>query len=123
MRDVPGLKLYKALADESRLRAAAALLEHELCVCQISELLKLAPSTVSKHMTILKEAGVVNSRKRGRWVFYSIARSAVPGATGRLLRHAIQNVAVSACGRKDMKRLREILKIDPELLCERQRKC
>jgi len=123
MTDVPGLKIYKALADENRLRAAAALLKSELCVCQISELLDLAPSTVSKHMTILREAGVVDSQKRGRWVFYSISDDRPPGLPRAFFRRTLQPVADSDRGRRDLKRLTEILKIDPEILCERRRKC
>ena len=50
----------------------------ELCVCQIVELLGLAPSTVSKHMAILKQARLVDSRKEGRWMFYRLADEDAP---------------------------------------------
>ena len=63
---IPEVKALKALGDESRMRAILALRGRELCVCQIVELLKLAHSTVSKHMSILREAGLVQSRKIGR---------------------------------------------------------
>ena len=66
MAEVTGLA--KALADESRVRILAALRASELCVCEITELLDLAPSTVSKHLAILRQAGLVESRKLGRWV-------------------------------------------------------
>ena len=56
------LTITNALADEGRLRALAALFPGELCACQIIELLGLAPSTVSKHMAILRHAGLVQSR-------------------------------------------------------------
>ncbi len=62
--------ITKALADEGRIRCLAALRERELCVCQLIELLELAPSTVSRHMSILRQAGLVESRKTGRWVYY-----------------------------------------------------
>ena len=71
MRDL--MAVTKALADESRVRILLALEAGELCVCQIVELLQLAPSTVSKHMSILKQARLLESRKEGRWMFYRLA--------------------------------------------------
>ena len=67
------IAITKALADESRVRLLLALEERELCVCQLIELLGLAPSTVSKHMSILKQAGLVDMRKEGRWAYYRVA--------------------------------------------------
>ncbi len=65
--------MVKALADGNRLRVIAALREHEeLCVCQITELLHLATATVSRHMSILQYAGLVQSRKKSRWVYYRL---------------------------------------------------
>ncbi len=63
----------KALADPNRVRILMALRGGELCVCRIIELLKLAPSTVSKHVSILKHAGLVEGRKEGRWMHYRLA--------------------------------------------------
>jgi DNA-binding transcriptional ArsR family regulator len=60
--------MLKALSDENRLRIALMLKGRELCVCQITEALKLAPSTVSKHISLLEAAGLVETRKKGRWV-------------------------------------------------------
>src|SRR5512137_2354966 len=67
------LNLTTALADESRLRVLLALRNGELCVCQVTELLGLATSTVSKHLSILYQAGLVQSRKEGRWIYYALA--------------------------------------------------
>lgn len=64
------LNITKAVADESRLRMLMALREGELCVCQIAELMGLAMSTISKHLSILYQAGLVESRKDGRWIYY-----------------------------------------------------
>lgn len=69
------LSVFKALSDSHRLRAFMALQDGELCICQIIALLELAPSTVSKHMSILKQAGLVKSRKEGRWIYYCRAES------------------------------------------------
>ena len=67
------MAVVKALADENRVRIVLALQPGELCVCQIVELLRLAPSTVSKHMSILEAARLVDRRKQGRWMFYRLA--------------------------------------------------
>ena len=64
--------IAKALSEENRLRVLTALRGRELCACEISELLGLTDSTVSTHMAILKRAGLVQSRKSGRWVYYRL---------------------------------------------------
>lgn len=71
MRDF--MAVIKALGDENRVRVIMALRKSELCVCDIVELLGLAPSTVSKHLSILYQAGLLESRKNGRWVYYRLA--------------------------------------------------
>jgi ArsR family transcriptional regulator len=114
------LAISKALSDRNRVRALLALSERELCICQITALLDLAPSTVSKHMTILRQAGLVEVQKSGRWVN---CRLAADDATSSV-RHAIawvrDSLAASPEIRADRKRLKDILKIDPEILCRRQ---
>lgn len=75
----------KALSDPGRVRVFCALRGRELCVCQIVELLGLASSTVSKHMAILRQARLVESRKEGRWVYYRRAADRLsPAAAGAI---------------------------------------
>jgi DNA-binding transcriptional ArsR family regulator len=62
----------RALGHPARLRTIAMLRSGELCVCQITEVLKLAPSTVSAHLKELKLAGLVSERKNGRWVYFAL---------------------------------------------------
>ncbi len=64
------MTVIKALSDENRVRILMALRERE-----ITELLGLAPSTVSKHLSILYQAGMLESRKDGRWVYYRLAQN------------------------------------------------
>lgn len=120
---VPELKALKALGDETRIRAVLALRDHELCVCQIVELLELAPSTVSKHLQILKEAGLVASRKKGRWVYYRLSESDARGVPSAALNIILTTAQHTQLAKADKKRLKEILKLDPEDLCERQKRC
>lgn len=66
------ISITRALSDPHRVRALLALRNGELCVCQLIDLFGLAPSTVSKHMSVLKQAGLVSSRKDSRWVYYNL---------------------------------------------------
>ncbi len=117
MREV--LAITNAMADESRVRAVLALAHGPLCVSQIVELLQLAPSTVSKHLSILLQAGLVESRKTGRWVYY-----AIPEEPGPRCRQALKWVYGALERdprvRGDSRRLKAILREDPEDLCKRQ---
>ncbi len=111
-----------ALSDENRIRALAALRKQELCVCQIICLLELAPSTVSKHMTILKQAGLVDTRKDGRWVYYRLADNAQRNeVVARAIDWALNALARSQRLREDDRRLREILAEDLVVICCRIR--
>lgn len=66
------VKIFKALSDPNRLRILKMLQNRTLCVCEIREIIKLANSTVSKHLSILKNAGFIVEIKDGKWVNYSI---------------------------------------------------
>jgi ArsR family transcriptional regulator, arsenate/arsenite/antimonite-responsive transcriptional repressor len=68
----PLTRLFRALGDESRLRIVALLSHGELCVCHLEAALGLNQSTASRQLGILKSAGVVDSRREGTWVYYSI---------------------------------------------------
>ena len=63
----------KALSDPNRVRVLKLLQTGELCVCEIQNVLELAQSTVSKHMKILEDAGLVDRKRQGTWMFYSLA--------------------------------------------------
>lgn len=63
----------KAFSDPTRLRIVRLLEYGELCVCDLMEALDLPQSKVSRHMSFLKNAGWVASRRNGKWVYYSLA--------------------------------------------------
>lgn len=112
----------KAVADESRVRILVALRGRELCVCQIVELLGLAPSTVSKHVSILRQADLVQSRKDGRWVYCRRpAGRRAPGAAARALAWVDASAGDEIWAGDDERRLAAILKISPEELCLRMK--
>jgi ArsR family transcriptional regulator, arsenate/arsenite/antimonite-responsive transcriptional repressor len=64
--------IFKALSDKGRLRVMKMLQKKPLCVCEITELLQLATSTVSNHLSILCDAGLVIGEKDGKWMNYRI---------------------------------------------------
>ncbi|MBP7056564.1 MAG: winged helix-turn-helix transcriptional regulator [Candidatus Omnitrophica bacterium] len=63
--------LFKALSDPTRLRIMVLLAEKELCVCQIEDAMNLSQVKVSRHLNVLRHAGLVNSRREGLWAYYS----------------------------------------------------
>ena len=67
------MTIAKALTDENRVRILMALRERAMCVCQITGFLDLSPSTTSKHLSILRQARLIESRKKGKWVYYTVA--------------------------------------------------
>ncbi len=66
------LKIFSALSDQTRLRIYMILAEGELCVCELTCALKMEQSRISHSLKILREAGLIISRKIGKWNFYSI---------------------------------------------------
>ena len=117
------MDIAKALADENRVRVLMILKDRELCVCQIIEVLGLAPSTVSKHMSILRQARLVEGRKEGRWIYYrrsDAASGPFTAGTWTWLDGCLQG---NGKVRADNKKLKAILKLDPEEICKRQAKC
>lgn len=111
------VSITKALADENRLRALSALDQGELCVCQIIGLLGLAPSTVSKHMAILRQAGLVESRKCGRWIYYRLPGKGALPEIRNTLRWLRGLTARSDVIRADEEKLQSICAVDKEALC------
>lgn len=117
MREI--MDVLKALADESRLRALGALQGGERCVCQLIALLDLAPSTVSKHLAILRAARLVESRKEGRWMYYRLSREFRTPSAGKMLALLFKDMAKTPRMAEDRKNLKRICAEDMEKLCRR----
>ncbi|MCX6340210.1 MAG: metalloregulator ArsR/SmtB family transcription factor [Candidatus Aureabacteria bacterium] len=117
MRDI--MDMLKALADEKRMRILYALKGGELCVCQLIALLKLAPSTVSKHLTILRSARLIDSRKEGRWMYYRLSKEFRPPSAGKILAPLFSDMKETAEILADQKRLKRICGEGLDALCQR----
>jgi ArsR family transcriptional regulator len=115
------MAVTKALSDPSRVRILLALRRRELCVCQITELFGFAPSTMSKHLSILHHAGLIQSRKTERWVYYRLPDQSVSVAVRKALDWVHQSLAKTQETQTDAKKLKRILKIDPAEICRRQK--
>ena len=104
------LSIASALGDENRLRMLLALRSGELCVCEITEFSGLAPSTVSKHLSILRDAGLIDGRKEGRWVYYRLAGSDASPVVLDAIRWVQNAHAADPRVAQDAERIVEILK-------------
>ncbi len=67
------IRVMKSLSDPNRVRVLKLLQEKKLCVCEIQKVLGLAQSTVSKHLKLLEDAGLVDRTRQGTWIIYSLA--------------------------------------------------
>jgi ArsR family transcriptional regulator len=91
------VKTFKALGDPTRLRIVKLLEGGELCVCQLMEALKMGQSRISRHLSILREAGLIEDRRQGKWVHYRLDSDA--GA--KKLLAALKSLDADATVKKD----------------------
>ncbi|MFZ5975689.1 MAG: ArsR/SmtB family transcription factor [Bacillota bacterium] len=87
------VEIFKALADENRGRILYLLLNKELCVCEIETILDMSQSNVSRHLSKLKEAGIVTIKKDSQWVYYRIDES-FKKANGKLYEYLTEKSSV-----------------------------
>jgi len=113
------LVMTKALSDPNRVRILCALRGGELCVCQLVKLLQLAPSTVSKHLSLLQQADLTESRKEGRWVYYRVPHKPASNTAMRMIKETFQATEDSAQIIKDEKAMNRIRRCNLEKLCRR----
>jgi ArsR family transcriptional regulator, arsenate/arsenite/antimonite-responsive transcriptional repressor len=117
------MNITKALADPNRVRTLLALRQGELCVCQITELFGFAPSTISKHLSVLHQAGLILSRKTERWVYYRLPDKSASPAVRDALAWVHKSVAKTNEALADAKNLKKILATELAEICRRQRCC
>src|ERR1041385_1974806 len=114
------MAITRALSDPNRVRVLLALRRGELCVCQITELFGVASSTMSKHLSVLRHAGLITSRKAERWVYYRLPDRPVPVVVREALDWVNKSLGKSAEALADSRKLQRILKLDPQEICRRQ---
>jgi ArsR family transcriptional regulator len=94
----------RAFGDPTRVRILAALRDRELCVCELCDALAVTQSTLSTHLQVIREAGLVSTRKQGRWMYYAIAPHA-RGLVKALFEFYAGTLKTDATLRRDQTRL------------------
>jgi ArsR family transcriptional regulator, arsenate/arsenite/antimonite-responsive transcriptional repressor len=111
------VKVMKAVSDPNRVKILKMLQHRSLCVCEMQAALRIAQPTVSNHLKVLEDAGLVIHRKEGLWVNYSVSDgSSSPYAASLLgnLKHWLQD-------NQEITRLLQVLPtIDRVIVCKRQ---
>ena len=107
---------FKGLSEPIRLRAIRLLEYGELCICDLMHGLDLPQSTASRHLSFLKNAGWVTSRRKGRWVYYSLA-SPVQETQALVLQVLRQNLPAMEETKRDYARLMDFLETKEHGAC------
>ncbi len=107
-------KLFKALSDPNRIRIIKMLQLRDLCVCEVREILNLANSTVSKHLSILRDAELILDDKDGKWVNFSLNPSTSEKYVSRLLPLLKEWLPDDRIIQKDAE---EVMAVDRDKIC------
>jgi ArsR family transcriptional regulator, arsenate/arsenite/antimonite-responsive transcriptional repressor len=105
---------FKALSDPNRIRIVKMLGERELCMCEVREVLGLSNSTVSKHLTILRDAGLLVDSKDGRWVNFRLNDRTDQRFIRSLLSLVRSSFDDDSAIQEDTKKLR---RVDRKIIC------
>ena len=96
--------LFRALADPTRLRLLNLIADREICVCYLVEILRMSQPKVSRHLAYLRRAGIVASRREGKWMHYRL-RTPDDEAAAAILREVLRRLQPMPAMRKDVSRL------------------
>ncbi len=100
---IPATDILKALSEPIRLRIMVLLTRGELCVCDLIEVLNLPQSTISRHVGRLRQAGLVQDRRNGKWVYYRLTVGDSMIESG--VRQVIEGLTEDPVHRDDLSRL------------------
>lgn len=108
------VNVFKALSDPNRIRIIKMLESRELCVCEVREVLDLSTSTVSKHLSILRDAGLVIDSKDGKWVNFRLNRNSEKSFVRSQLELVIESFSDDEQVASDR---RKLAKVDRNVIC------
>jgi ArsR family transcriptional regulator len=111
--------VMKSVADPTRVRILKLLEAGEMCGCQIVAVLELSQSTVSKHLFLLKIAGLVRERKEKKWVHYALARSGGSPYAGKMINTLRGWLNDDPVVKRDKKREAIARELGPAYICEK----
>jgi ArsR family transcriptional regulator len=112
--------VFKAAADPTRVRILKILEGGEMCVCQIIAILSLGQSTVSKHLSLLRAAGLIKDRQDRKWVHYALNRGSNSPYAAKMLRNLRGWLNDDPVIAKDQERAAMAKAIGPMAICERK---
>ncbi|HXA76834.1 MAG TPA: metalloregulator ArsR/SmtB family transcription factor [Candidatus Acidoferrales bacterium] len=96
--------LFRALADPTRLRLLNLIADREICVCYFVEILRISQPKVSRHLAYLRRAGIVASRREGKWMHYRLA-APKDQAAASILQETLKHLKKKSEMRRDVSRL------------------
>ncbi|MFH0812098.1 MAG: metalloregulator ArsR/SmtB family transcription factor [Pseudomonadota bacterium] len=104
-------KIFKALSDETRLRVIKLLQERELCVCELMQVLNMSQPRISRHLSVLKNAGFVDDRREGKWVYYSLRNEAKNNEITTILNALSSMANDTVVAKEDKKKLKDAIRL------------
>jgi len=109
------VNVFKALSDPNRIRIIKMLESRELCVCEVREVLDLSTSTVSKHLSILRDAGLIVDSKDGKWVNFRLNQK----SGNSFVRSQLELVMKSFSDDEQLAAdRRKLVKVDRNVICK-----
>jgi ArsR family transcriptional regulator len=105
---VGAAQIFKALGDPNRLRIMKMLEQRELCVCEIRTILKLSNSTVSEHLAVLREAGLIRDAKVGKWVNYRLNKCTNNQLIQNTLRFLVRSLGYEGLFKSDITKVKSV---------------
>jgi ArsR family transcriptional regulator len=102
------IKIFRALGDQNRLRIMKMLEQRELCVCEIRTILKLSNSTVSEHLAVLRDAGLIRDAKSGKWVNYRLNKCIDNQLIQNTLQFLKQSIASEGLFKSDITKVKKV---------------
>jgi len=86
------LEILKILSDETRLKVVYLLKEDELCVCELMKVLRMSQSRISNHLRILRNTGIIEVKREGKWMFYSMAKNTLDKALLEIIQNIVDKI-------------------------------
>ena len=110
------VKVFKALADKNRLRILKMLQHKKLCVCELSAALGITRPSVSRHLGLMKDAGLVQDERNGQWIDYSLCKDTINEYASVIQSHLNRWINDDQKIRDDLKKIK---KLNREELCRK----
>ena len=110
------VKVFKALGDKNRLRILKMLQHKKMCVCELSAALGITRPSVSRHLGLMKDAGLVQDERNGQWIDYSLCNATVNEYASVIQSHLNKWINDDPKIKDDIKKIK---KLNREVLCSR----